>query len=91
MLEWLSQHIATIIICAVLAVIFGLMLWSLLRDKKKGRSSCCGGCAGCAMAGHCHPEANKSEPDKDPPSEQAPEKAIPEPPQNPLDLSDGHK
>ena len=59
MLEWLSQNIATIIICAVLAVIFGLMLWSLLRDKKKGKSSCCGGCAGCAMAGHCHPHTVK--------------------------------
>ena len=59
MLEWLSQNIATIIICAVLAVIFGLMLWSLLRDKKKGKSSCCGGCAGCALAGQCHAAANQ--------------------------------
>lgn len=67
MLTWLSQNIATIIICAVLAVIFGLMLWSLLRDKKKGKSSCCGGCAGCAMAGHCHPEVHKkpAEPPKE--------------------------
>ncbi len=65
MLEWLSQNIATMIICAVLVVVFGLMLWSLLRDKKKGRSSCCGGCAGCANARYCHPQANG---DKDAPN-----------------------
>ena len=57
MFEWLSQNIATIVICAALAVIFGLMLWSLLRDRKKGKSSCCGGCAGCANACYCHPQA----------------------------------
>ena len=67
MLTWLSQNIATIIICAVLAIIFGLMLWSLLRDRKKGKSSCCGGCASCALAGQCHPKAN---PESDKPSDE---------------------
>ena len=67
MLTWLSQNIATIIICAVLAIIFGLMLWSLLRDRKKGKSSCCGGCAGCALAGQCHAKAN---PESDKPSDE---------------------
>ncbi len=70
MLAWLSQNIATIIICAALAVMFGLMLWSLLRNKKKGKSSCCGGCAGCANACYCHPQADG---DKDAPN--APAKA----------------
>ena len=53
-LSWLSQNIATIVIIAVLAVIFGLMIYSLIRDKKAGKSSCCGGCAGCANACYCH-------------------------------------
>ena len=34
-------------------------LTALIRDKKQGKSSCCGGCAGCAMAGHCHPHTVK--------------------------------
>lgn len=62
MLEWLSQNLATVIIVAVLAVIFGLMLRSLIRDKKAGKSSCCGGCAGCANACYCHPQAAAKDP-----------------------------
>ena len=56
---WLSQNIGTILICTVLIAFFALLIWSLVRDRKKGKSSCCGGCAGCAMAGHCHPNTVK--------------------------------
>ena len=56
---WLSQNIGTILIIAVLVAFFALLIWSLIRDKKQGKSSCCGGCAGCAMAGHCHPHTVK--------------------------------
>ena len=52
-------HLPTILIIAGLILFFGLLVYSLIRDKKKGKSSCCGGCAGCAMAGHCHPNAAK--------------------------------
>ena len=51
-------HLPTVLIIAVLALFFGLLIYSLIRDKKKGKSSCCGGCAGCAMAGQCHPQAS---------------------------------
>ena len=56
---WLSQNIGTILIIAALVAFFALLIWSLIRDKKQGKSSCCGGCAGCAMAGHCHPHTVK--------------------------------
>ena len=55
MLAWLTQNIGTILICVALVAVFALLILSLVRDKKKGKASCCGGCAGCAMAGHCHP------------------------------------
>ena len=58
MLIWLQNHIFTILIIAVLAAFFGWLVYTLIRDKKKGKSSCCGGCAGCAMAGKCHPQGN---------------------------------
>ncbi len=51
---WLAQNIGTVLVCAVLIAVFALLIRSLVRDKKKGKSSCCGGCAGCAMAGQCH-------------------------------------
>lgn len=62
MLTWLTQNFATIVILAVLAVIFGLMLYSLIRDKKAGKSSCGGGCAGCANACYCHGHTASKEP-----------------------------
>ena len=46
MLIWLQNHIFTILIIAVLAAFFGWLVYTLIRDKKKGKSSCCGGCAG---------------------------------------------
>ena len=51
MLAWLSKNIATIIICLVLAVIVALIIYNLVKDKKKGKSSCGCNCAHCAMTG----------------------------------------
>ena len=59
MLIWLQDHIFTILIITALIAFFGWLLYTLIRDRKKGKSSCCGSCAGCAMAGHCHPNAVK--------------------------------
>ena len=59
MLIWLQNHIFTILIIAVLAAFFGWLVYTLIRDKKKGKTSCCGSCAGCAMAGPCHPHTVK--------------------------------
>ena len=51
---WLGANIASIIICAALIVIVALLIYSMIRNKKKGRSSCSCGCSGCAMNGVCH-------------------------------------
>lgn len=54
MLAWIAENLATIIICLVLAVIVAAIIIGLLRNKKKGKSSCGCNCAHCAMAGSCH-------------------------------------
>ena len=51
------QYLPTIIICIALTAFFGLLIWSMIRDKKKGKSSCGGCCSSCAMGCHCHPAA----------------------------------
>lgn len=71
MLQWLSQNLFTLLIIAVLVAFFGWLVYSLIRDARKGKSSCCGGCAGCAMAGHCHPNAAKPADAAKPESENA--------------------
>ncbi|MGN1003064.1 MAG: FeoB-associated Cys-rich membrane protein [Oscillospiraceae bacterium] len=54
MLQWLSANLGTILICAVLIVIVGLIAGNLLRRKKQGKSSCGCGCESCAMHASCH-------------------------------------
>ena len=63
MLAWLQVNLPTILIIAALTLFFGFLFYTLVRDKKKGKSSCCGSCAGCALAEKCHPQSNAN-PDK---------------------------
>lgn len=59
MLNFFSDNIGTIIVAAVLSVIIGAIVFSIIRNKKKGKNSCscgCTGCAGCAMKDSCHPK-----------------------------------
>lgn len=55
MLAWLMENMATIIISAVLVLLVAAVIASMVRGKRKGKSSCGCGCAGCAMNGACHP------------------------------------
>lgn len=54
MLAWIMKNIGTILICAILFVIVAAVIVSMLRDRKKGKSSCGCNCAHCAMSGTCH-------------------------------------
>ena len=56
----MPPHLPTILIIIGLALFFGLLIYSLIRDKKKNKSSCCGGCAGCTR--NC---AGRTVPQKD--------------------------
>ncbi len=53
MWNWLQNYAGTIAVLAVLAVLFGLLIAHLVKNKKQGRSSC-GCCSECAMRGQCH-------------------------------------
>ena len=41
----------TIIVGGVLAIIVGLLVWKMIKDKKAGKSSCGGDCAHCKGCG----------------------------------------
>ncbi len=61
MLTWIMGNMATIVIGAVLLLAVTAVITSMVRDKRKGKSSCGCGCASCpaggccAMNGVCHP------------------------------------
>lgn len=40
-----------VIVCAVLAVIIATIIFKMVKDKKNGKLSCGGNCAGCAGCG----------------------------------------
>ena len=54
MFEWIASNIGTIIISAVLLGIMTAIIVKLIKDKRRGRSSCGCGCANCPMSGQCH-------------------------------------
>lgn len=54
MLTWILENMATIVISAVLIIMVAAVVASMVRGKRKGKSSCGCGCAGCAMNGACH-------------------------------------
>ena len=54
MLTWMSNNIATIIICLVLVAVVAAIIIHMVKEKKQGKSSCGSGCASCPMAGKCH-------------------------------------
>lgn len=54
-----AKVLPTVLICAVLVVLVGLIIFSLIRDKRKGKNTCGCNCAHCAMAGSCHGQKKK--------------------------------
>lgn len=51
---WLGENLGTILLTLALAGIVVLIVWSLRRNKKKGRHTCGGNCAHCALCESCH-------------------------------------
>ncbi len=54
MLAWLSANAATILICLALAGIVAAIIVHLVRNHRKGKSSCGCGCKDCPMSTSCH-------------------------------------
>ena len=57
MWTWLAANWATILISLILIGVVAAIVAGLVRDKKKGRSSCGGNCSHCPMGGSCHKSA----------------------------------
>ena len=53
MLIWLAAHIADIVIIAVIALAVFFIVRGMIRNKKAGKPSCGGSCAGCGACAGC--------------------------------------
>lgn len=58
MFSWIGANLSTILISIVLIAIVTFISLSLIRQKRQGKSSSCGGnCAHCGAQCHsCHPK-----------------------------------
>ena len=54
MLQWRANYWVTLTIALVLAAVVTLIVVKLVKDRKRGKTSCGCNCAHCAMAGSCH-------------------------------------
>ena len=53
MFVWLMANWINIALVAVIALVVTLLIRSMIRDKKAGKSSCGGNCASCGACGGC--------------------------------------
>jgi hypothetical protein len=53
MIAWIISNVSTIVISLILVGLVSLVIRKMLRDKRKGITSCGTSCNGCAMAGSC--------------------------------------
>lgn len=53
-MTWFTENLGTILITLLLVAAVAGIIVSLVRQRKKGGSSCGCGCATCAMKGACH-------------------------------------
>ncbi len=54
MILFLKENLATIIVLLIVMFLVVLAVFKLVRDRKKGKSSCGCGCSGCPMKDSCH-------------------------------------
>ena len=55
MFAWFAAYGGTLLVLAAVALVVALVLRSVLRDRKAGKTACGSNCAHCAMRGECHP------------------------------------
>ena len=53
MLAWLSVNLVNIVLIAVITLIVVLLIHGMLQDRKAGKRSCGGNCAGCGACSGC--------------------------------------
>lgn len=54
MFAWLAKNAVTIVVSAVLLILVGVAVFSLVKDKKNKKGGCTGNCATCGMGCSCN-------------------------------------
>ena len=54
MLSVFKENLGSFAVLAIVILIIGLVVFKLIRDKKRGKRSCGCGCGSCPMKNECH-------------------------------------
>ena len=54
MFNWISENIGNIIAIVILAAVIAAIVIHLIKQKKRGKSSCGCRCGSCPMKNSCH-------------------------------------
>ena len=58
MFAWIAGNWITLVVTAVILVLAGAAVFSLVKDRKSGRGGCTGNCASCGMCCSCGKKQN---------------------------------
>ena len=58
-IDWLVANGGSVAVGVVVLAVIAAIVAGMIKNRKKGKSSCGCGCASCALAGQCH--ASKTE------------------------------
>ena len=47
-------NLGTVLVCLLLAAVVAAVVINLVRDRRKGKTTCGCGCKNCAMSQYCH-------------------------------------
>ena len=59
-IEFFAANIGTVAVSLILLAVLALVAVKMIKNKKKGISSCGCGCSTCPYSGKCHAETEKS-------------------------------
>jgi hypothetical protein len=51
---WFINNLGTIVVALIVLAVTGFVIYTMIRDKKKGKSSCGCNCGSCPSACSCH-------------------------------------
>lgn len=54
MAAFFSEYLSTLVIGAIVFAVIVLIIAKMIKDRRKGKSSCGCGCSNCPSSGICH-------------------------------------
>lgn len=58
-MNWFVENFVTIIALAIVLFVVAIVIYNIIRDKRKGKSSCGGNCLNCSMCSKSQVQEDK--------------------------------